>query len=747
MEYSSETLRSIFEADTNKKLVLPNFQRDFVWNREKQANLLASVLVGLPIGSLLIVEGNKDDFPARSLGFTKVTEPKDECRFLLDGQQRLSCLKSIFDDLFPVESWKSVWNDLYGQLRNRWFIKISPPNESSEDIWGWNKLDFVDELSKYDPEQVQDFIIPHKILVKDENNLHAWYHPAHKVFNNLKGEVTADAQRRAMIAEKFAYADVVPLFEIYSNQTQNSLHYLTLQRIARRRRDDLKAKVQDREFSLEEILGHINPTVSSITDQTELNDLWSELSSIWASAVRDALEKLLEQKVIKTTLPADEITRAASVFETINEGGTPLSNFDLIVAKSAAIGIESLSQTFKEFINEEMVIPDSISNSNNNWKLADMQAIKENSIVRFVTDQFLNLLSILSYETTLTNKIDDIKVEHIKQAKILRLKPEQISLNFKRTIKSLRKAFAFLQHRCGIISVNDISYKLMLLPIAYLFSLEEPVERQIDREGTGYRETSEESSQSLEESESESSKKVWTDKESLDKIEYWYWASLFSGRYKEKQNERCVQDIQSLYHWVIENSNNPFLSFVDSIFEKPEYSDEATLLLENEEFQAPKAVKSSLLQYVLSKEPKDFQFQSTDKSSSSIQKLKACNIAKNNEKIEEHHIIPLGSATSIGESTTTIRKDPRHLLNSPLNLTYISKDANREISDLAPRRYLEQLTDATVTGHEISSHMIELLHGCPDEYEPEFYKNVLRDRFNTLKRSVKTELESLIEKD
>lgn len=137
MEYFNESLKAILDLDSSSKLVLPDFQRDFVWKREKQTELLASMLVRLPIGSILIVNGDKDDFPARQLGSTEVTQPSDECQFLLDGQQRLSCLKSIFDDLFPsTDSWKISWDKLYGLLRNRWFLKIYSTDSDSEDIWG-----------------------------------------------------------------------------------------------------------------------------------------------------------------------------------------------------------------------------------------------------------------------------------------------------------------------------------------------------------------------------------------------------------------------------------------------------------------------------------------------------------------------------------------------------------------------------------------------------------------------------------
>lgn len=750
MKYEQEKLRNIFDADSDNKLVLPNFQRDFVWSMEKQSNLLASILVGLPIGSVLIIKGNKNDFPARHLCLIDTANPKEECKFLLDGQQRLSCLKSIFDNLYSSESWKSVWDNIYGKLRNRWFLKISSLETSSEDVFGWKALKFENNLNSYDPEQILDFIVCHKVLVKGENN-NDWHHPAYKIYNESKQEVTGDAQKRNQLAIEYAKRNLVPLFEIYSNNEPSSLHNLSLRKIANARRESLKAEVQDNKLSIENILGHINPNISNVNNSEELDEAWRELSSSWAKEVQTALEKLLDQEILETVLPSSEIARAASIFETINEGGTPLSNFDLIVAKTAKSGEESLAQTFKKCIAEEIHVPQSIVESGNNWKMSNMKAIKENSIVRFVTDQFLNLLSILCYQSESDKGIDDIKLEHIKQTKILKLTSEQINNNFRRAIKSIRKAFAFLQYRCGIVEVNDIGYRLMILPIAYIFSLEETndIEEKYSINQSQVVNTSSSNQldkETINEQNYFNPTKVWEKKKHNDKIEYWYWSSLFSGRYKEKQNERCIEDIKLLYDWVINDINNPFMDRFNSILEKLEYSDEVTLL-QKEDFPPPKAIKYGLLQYVLSHNPKDFCFHSTSNRNSSMPKLKAWDIARNNENIEEHHIIPLGSATSIEESTAEIRKNNNHLLNSPLNLTYISKKANREISDLPPKIYLEKLTDITVDKHEISTHMIELLKKIKDEYDDTFYEKVIKERFQTIKRSIKKELEDLIDSD
>lgn len=133
------------------------------------------MIVGLPIGSVLILKGSKDDFPSRKLGFAISSEPVEECRFLLDGQQRLSCIKSVFDDLClsSKKSWKETWKQLYAPLKHRWYLKINT-SSNEDDIFGYKCLRFdKNSLYQYEPDQIQDYIFTYKILVKDaeEKNL------------------------------------------------------------------------------------------------------------------------------------------------------------------------------------------------------------------------------------------------------------------------------------------------------------------------------------------------------------------------------------------------------------------------------------------------------------------------------------------------------------------------------------------------------------------------------------------------
>lgn len=78
------------------KLLVPKFQRPFVWRREQMTDLLDSIRKQYPIGSLLIWE--TDDHLAHSdwVGPVQVrASPQRTTSLLLDGQQRLSTLVGV----------------------------------------------------------------------------------------------------------------------------------------------------------------------------------------------------------------------------------------------------------------------------------------------------------------------------------------------------------------------------------------------------------------------------------------------------------------------------------------------------------------------------------------------------------------------------------------------------------------------------------------------------------------------------
>ena len=53
---------------TQEELVLPDFQRKFVWKEQKMINLYASVLCRMPIGSILTLESDDSGFACKRIG-------------------------------------------------------------------------------------------------------------------------------------------------------------------------------------------------------------------------------------------------------------------------------------------------------------------------------------------------------------------------------------------------------------------------------------------------------------------------------------------------------------------------------------------------------------------------------------------------------------------------------------------------------------------------------------------------------
>ncbi len=103
-----EKLLTIIEDTYHGKVVLPEFQRSFVWGRENIEELLVSILQGYFIGTFLILDTPPEQaiFPLRKVeGLEKVNREGSAgkhatIRLVLDGQQRIT---SLFYVLYEPE--------------------------------------------------------------------------------------------------------------------------------------------------------------------------------------------------------------------------------------------------------------------------------------------------------------------------------------------------------------------------------------------------------------------------------------------------------------------------------------------------------------------------------------------------------------------------------------------------------------------------------------------------------------------
>ena len=89
-------------ADIEKGLIkIPQFQRDFVWRKDKSARLIDSIIKGFPIGTFILWKTKESLRTVREIGgaILPPTPKGDYVQHVLDGQQRLTSLYSSIKGL------------------------------------------------------------------------------------------------------------------------------------------------------------------------------------------------------------------------------------------------------------------------------------------------------------------------------------------------------------------------------------------------------------------------------------------------------------------------------------------------------------------------------------------------------------------------------------------------------------------------------------------------------------------------
>ena len=130
------------------EIVLPEFQRNFVWGRDDITDLLLSIIKSYYIGSFLLLRVDKENkpFEIRSIaGITLRNEELNPDWMVLDGQQRLTSLHYVFTSPNINLKWTKYPYHFYIDL------KMLESGEVDKSVWS-ERADFCD---KYDQEEYQ----------------------------------------------------------------------------------------------------------------------------------------------------------------------------------------------------------------------------------------------------------------------------------------------------------------------------------------------------------------------------------------------------------------------------------------------------------------------------------------------------------------------------------------------------------------------------------------------------------------
>jgi len=136
-------ISELMEGIRNRDLVLPEFQREYVWNKEQGKQLMVSLVKDYPVGGLLFW---KTDHPPELKNVDKLPERLGTIQVILDGQQRLTTLCMLINGEIPayytdrdVEREKDP-RDLYYNLESADFQYYRASEMEGNPLW-WRVVD------------------------------------------------------------------------------------------------------------------------------------------------------------------------------------------------------------------------------------------------------------------------------------------------------------------------------------------------------------------------------------------------------------------------------------------------------------------------------------------------------------------------------------------------------------------------------------------------------------------------------
>ena len=730
---SMKTNLSDLILDIQKKSVLlPHFQRDFVWKEEEmQKKLIASVLARMPIGSILLLQGSKDDYCSREIGkktTIDIQDIPDKVDYLLDGQQRTTVLTNVFSNAI-FDDIGSDYSKLIKPvaLMNRFFLRL-PKWEMIEkgyveDIFNTRHMKFPFQSESEDPRFLSGDVYKYiKVVPFKEGDDINPYSPL-----NIQSDKLLDF---CISNNDDGY--YIPLYLLIETGDEEQVIRIsqTLQdiicEISNRLKYALKNRIIDKGVGTDKFKNEIRDVFVSIPEKDkerlengDLDLLEEKLKARayrWAEQMKKYLFACIKQmKLTRIHVSAKDRFRAIDIYENLNLGGVSLSTFDLIMAKVATIDKE---KNFLERIIDGMktkrtyplnVLPDNTADYledkiNDEYYTATIQTEcydeRKSEIAKDYITVFLDVLGLV-VENEEANP-DKYNVDHMKQNRILGIKPEIINDKCEIIIEAIDRALFFFQTRLGIRSIQEINYRLMIVLVATVFLNKEHFKNtKVHR-----------------------------------LLEAWYWSSVFSGTYDTDQNTTMIEDLKLVTktitgdydkHWI--------LSREESVLNQPFFSDKAMVLMERYESAArlpKKLLRFLVCQYYLSRPYKAL-----------FDKDKVISVFTE-EKLEAHHIIPLGSCTKIGESTKQLRKEDKNICNSPMNFVYITKRENDLIGSKDMNQYIASANPMALECLQIDAIAPDDVSIDDQKTTNSKIKTKLSRRFDRLQNSIKLRIEDCL---
>jgi len=646
---------------------IPDFQRNFVWERTQIINLLDSIYHHYPIGSFLFWESKESICTYRNIGNIQLKEaPKDKAiNYVLDGQQRIT---SLFASLEEAEIKIKINGkqyhkklEIYFDLDSKEFtakkeIKEETSNGKWKGIWLFpRKGDYVENLieilkavntDKHNDDSLVNWFMEtfcvanasSRAYVKllktigfaEDSNKHLVLSYLGKEFLETK---SPDVVIKLLLRNVEVFEELVETIlekgEVNAQKLREDLEensevdWQTTEQILYRLKwlwklgygkyakdiftldQDKKEELQnayDEEKAIEKET--VMPekdikliSIRDIIDDNKMFEVFQTLTSERQQAFKEVHSRFKNYKFSVIYIKEQPIGTVCSIFERINNSGTPLSVVDLMVAKTWS----------KEFNLKDKLFEFQKELKNNNYEdIADI------IILQCISTHFQGRC-------------------HRKD--ILKLELKHLIKSWKQSTEAIKKTVDFLKTNLNISNSKLLPFGALLIPLSYFFFK------------IGNTDETNQQTKSL-----------------LD----WFWKACISNRFDSAVEGRVADDVKNID--LIIKGKEPKFNYIIPIVKEQRLIDQNYSLRNAfcKTIMCIYAYKKPL--HLENNKPVDFN---------SFSKFNA---------IEYHHIFP----------QNYLKKEQAEfsgMKDSIVNIAFIPAQTNKKFRDKAPTEYLGELTN------------------------------------------------------
>jgi len=662
----------------NGLVKIPDFQRDFVWNRRQIIDLLDSIYKHYPIGSFLFWITNEKLNVQRDIGNIKLPEAPEGAtiNYVLDGQQRITSLFASLEDaeIKIRENGKTRKKkiQIFFDLDNKEFV-LSPDEQEEETlskIKGWWPLpggtrNYIDTLLK---------ILEHiKNNNLTEKTLSDWIIQEYKTVRSRK--TTAGyidiVRKTGFVKIDGGIFKITELGEEVLISKDNKFILQTLIKNVDFFEHIMKILLDKEEASIKEIHEELE-TLFDMDWKSDAQVLWRLYWLLSLKYVEQSNKKyhLTEDgKNFAKSLKFDEESRK------IEEDIRYVSVKKLIGYKSLelirSIKSEERAKSFNDavtalnsykfsviYVKDQPLdivcnIFERINNSGTILNVVDLMAAKtwsESFNLKTKLFDFKKELKDYYFESipdiTILQSISANIQKLCNRKAILSLTREQFEDEWDKTTESIKKSIDFFYQKLNVCNSTIIPFPALLVPLSYFY----------------YKNNCKD--------ENEKQAEILTK---------WFWQASISNRFDSGVEGKIIEDIKK-FEKILENKHTEFN------YQLPILNIER---IKNQNYSIRNAFCKTILCVYANKKPLNL------KNNTIINLNKT--FSKYNSK-ELHHIFPRKYLKKIDDELIDYT-------DSIVNIIFLPSLLNKEVSDKAPSVYLKSFNNSNLKNC-FKSHLV-----------------------------------------